>query len=93
LAFAWYAEAEARMTSASTQDPLPAIDRVLALDPTSCDAATLRAFAFEKAKRLAEALTQLHMAAVEMKCGYEPAQRLNDDNFYKTELPIDGGRT
>jgi hypothetical protein len=90
LAFAWYEEAVLRMTSGSRENPLPAVERALALDPTSCDAATLRAFALEKAKRRADALAQLHKAAVDMKCGYAPAQRLNDDNMYETTLPIGG---
>jgi hypothetical protein len=90
LAFAWYEEAVMRMTSASRENPLPAVDRALALDPASCDAATLRAFALEKAHRRTEALAQIDKAAVEMKCGYGPAQRLNDDNMYETTLPIGG---
>ena len=90
LAFAWFSDAVMRMTSGSREHPLPAVDRALALDPASCDAATLRAFALEKANRRVEALAQLHKAAIEMKCGYEPAQRLNDENFYDTKLPIGG---
>ena len=90
LAFAWYEEAVLRMTSASRENPLPAVDRALALDPTSCDAATLRAFALEKANRRDEALVQLNKAAIDMKCGYQPAQRLIDDNMYETTLPIGG---
>ncbi|HSP49023.1 MAG TPA: hypothetical protein VLN61_02330 [Pseudolabrys sp.] len=50
----------------------------------------MRAFALEKANCRIEALVQFHKAAIEMKCGYEPAQRLNDENFYETKLPIGG---